>query len=193
MRQSDHHSYLTFRSLVSVIFVATLSLFFVRGEARAAVLPLSLSVQGIGIGALSGQSSLSGDVGGYSGGGFGAGFLGTLHLTDSVALRGQANYLHFTGTPLMTAFPVTLGLEYDFLRFTSLFYLYGALDAGYNNTQAMGTGGNNMTWDAALGINLGPVYGEIRYAQIMGPVLTTSQGSLGTMTYVPVVIGFTFF
>ena len=87
MRQSDHHSYLTFRSLVSVIFVATLSLFFVRGEARAAVLPLSLSVQGIGIGALSGQSSLSGDVGGYSGGGFGAGFLGTLHLNKVAWLK----------------------------------------------------------------------------------------------------------
>ena len=193
MRKADALSHLPFRHILPVILMATLSLFLLRGVAQSAVLPLSLSVQGMGIGALSGQSSLSGDVGGYSGGGFGAGFLGTLHLTDSVALRGQANYLHFTGTPLMTAFPVTLGLEYDFLRFTSLFYLYGALDAGYNNTQAAGTGGNSMTWDAALGINLGPVYGEIRYAQIMGPVVTTSQGSLGTMTYVPVVIGFTFF
>ena len=193
MRTYDRTSSLRIRYFLSVILVATLSLLSYGKSARSAVLPLSLSVQGMGIGALSGQSTVSGDVGGYSGGGFGAGFLGTLHLTDSVALRGQANYLHFTGTPLMTAFPVTLGLEYDFLKFTGLFYLYGALDAGYNNTQAEGTAANNMTWDAALGVNIGPVYGEIRYAQIMGPVLTTSQGSLGTMTYVPVVIGFTFF
>ena len=160
---------------------------------EAAVLPLSLSVQGIGIGALSGQSSLSNSVGGYSGGGFGAGFLGTFHMSDTYALRGQANYLHFTGNPLMTAFPVTLGLEMDFLRFSSLFYLYAAIDAGYNNTQAAETGGNNFTWDAALGLNLGPVYAEIRYAQIAGPLVTTSQGSLGSLSYVPVVIGFTFF
>jgi len=166
---------------------------FYPGKSSAAVLPLSLSVQGMGIGALSGQSSLSNAAGAYSGGGFGAGFLATLHLSDSVAVRGQANYLHLTGTPLMTAFPVTLGLEYDFLQFSSLFYLYGAIDAGYNNTQAQGTGGNNFTWDGALGINLGPVYAEIRYAEIAGPLVTTSQGSLGSLTYVPVVIGFTFF
>ena len=163
------------------------------GKSEAAVLPLSLSVQGIGIGALSGQSTLSNATDSYSGGGFGAGFLATFHLSDSLALRGQANYLHFTGTPLMTAFPVTLGLEYDFLHFSSLFYLYGAVDAGYNNTQSQGTAGNNFTWDGALGINLGPVYAEIRYAQISGPIVTTSQGSLGTLSYVPVVIGFTFF
>ena len=193
MRKTDRTSPLRFRYFWAAFLVATLSLFSVEGTARAAILPLSLSIQGMGIGALSGQSTVSGDVGGYSGGGFGAGLLGTLHLTDSVALRGQANYLHFTGTPLMTDFPVTLGLEYDFLRFTGLFYLYGALDGGYNNAQAVGTGGNSLTWDAALGVNIGPVYGEIRYAQILGPVLTTSQGSLGRMTYVPVVVGFTFF
>ncbi len=181
------------RSILSALFVAG-SLFLQHpGESSAAVLPLSLSVQGIGIGVLSGQSALTNSVGGYSGGGFGAGFLGTLHLSDNLALRGQANYLHFTGNPLMTAFPVTLGLEYDFLHFTDLFYFYGALDAGYNNTQAEGTGGNNFTWDAALGLNLGPVYAEIRYAQIAGPLVTTSQGSLGSLSYVPVVVGFTFF
>ena len=177
--------------IIGLVFL-TLSAFLPE-RSHAAVLPLSLSVQGIGIGALSGQSTLSNDTGSYSGGGFGAGFLATFHLSDSLALRGQANYLHFTGTPLMTAFPVTLGLEYDFLHFSSLFYFYGALDAGYNNTQAQGTGANNFTWDGALGINLGPVYAEIRYAQIAGPILTTSQGSLGTMSYVPVVVGFTFF
>ena len=180
-------------SLLSPLIVAAALLVLPQEKVSAAVLPLSLSVQGIGIGALSGQSALSNSVGGYSGGGFGAGFLGTFHLMDSVAIRGQANYLHFTGTPLMTAFPVTLGLEYDFLHFTDLFYFYGAVDAGYNNTQAEGTGGNNFTWDSALGLNLGPVYAEIRYAQIAGPLVTTSQGSLGSLSYVPVVVGFTFF
>ena len=180
-------------SLLSSLIVVAALLPGPNEKVSAAVLPLSLSVQGIGIGAMSGQSSVSNSVGGYSGGGFGAGFLGTLHLTDSVAVRGQANYLHFTGTPLMTAFPVTLGLEYDFLHFTDFLYLYGAVDAGYNNTQAEGTGGNNFTWDAALGLNLGPVYAEIRYAQIAGPLVTTNQGNLGSLTYVPVVVGFTFF
>ncbi|MCL4486268.1 MAG: hypothetical protein M1537_08110 [Nitrospirae bacterium] len=180
-------------SFLSALMMAGGLILLSPGKSPAAVLPLSLSVQGIGIGVLSGQSSLTNSVGGYTGGGFGAGFLATLHLLDNVALRGQANYLHFTGTPLMTAFPVTLGLEYDFLHFTDLFYFYGALDAGYNNTQAEGTGGNNFTWDAALGLNLGPVYAEIRYAQISGPLVTTSQGSLGSLSYVPVVVGFTFF
>lgn len=193
MIKSDRTLRIGLGHLCSVILISTLSLFFLKGESRAAVLPLSLSVQGMGIGALSGQSTLSQDTGAYSGGGFGAGVLATFHLTDTFDLRGQANYLHFTGTPLMTAFPVTLGVEYDFLKFTGLFYLYAAVDAGYNNTQAAGTGGNSATWDGALGVNVGPVYGEIRYAQIMGPVLNTSQGGLGTMTYVPVVIGFTFF
>jgi len=182
-----------FHTLFAALLVSCLIVFASPGQGRSAVLPLSLSVQGMAIGALSGQSTVSGDVGGYSGGGFGAGFLGTFHLSDSFALRGQANYLHFTGTPVMTAFPVTLGLEVDFLKFSSLFYLYAAVDAGYNNTQAGGTSGNSATWDGALGINLGPVYGEIRYAQITGPLITTPQGSLGSMTYVPVVVGFTFF
>ncbi len=180
-------------ALIVFSFLAVLFSGFFPERSPAAVLPLSLSVQGIGIGVLSGQSTLSNSTGSYAGGGFGAGFLGTLHVSNSIALRGQANYLHLTGNPVMTAFPVTLGLEYDFLQFSSLSYLYGAIDAGYNNTQAQGTGGNNFTWDGALGVNLGPVYAEIRYAQIAGPLVTTSQGSLGTLSYVPVVVGFTFF
>lgn len=162
-------------------------------QVSAAVLPLSLSIQGMAIGGLSGQSSLSNSTGSYDGSGYGGGLLATLHLTSSIAARGQANVLHLTGNPVLTAFPVTLGLEYDFLQFSSLFYLYAAVDGGYNNTQAQGTAGNNLTWDGALGVNLGPVYAEIRYAQIAGPVISTNQGQLGTLTYIPIVVGFTFF
>ena len=182
-----------FKNAVLATIVVCGAIFQSPISSKAAVFPLSLSVQGIGIGALSGQSTLSNSTNSYMGGGFGAGFLGTLHITDFWALRGQANYLHFTGSPMMTAFPVTLGLEANFLQFTSAFYLYAAIDAGYNNTQALGTGGNNFTWDAALGLNLGPVYAEIRYAQIAGPLVTTNQGSLGSLSYIPVVVGFTFF
>ncbi len=161
-------------------------------KAEAAILPVSLSVQGIGVDVLSGQSSVLGNTTSYSGLGLGGGAMVELNLPGPLSLRAQANYIHFAGTPVFNILPITGGVQMDLFSLLP-FTVYLAGDAGYNETTGLGTSGGNFTWDAGVGVSFGPVYVEGRYTYIAGPIMSTSQGTMGGMSYIPIVVGFTFF
>ncbi|MHB1755968.1 MAG: hypothetical protein ACYCT9_00420 [Leptospirillum sp.] len=161
-------------------------------KAEAAILPVSLSVQGIGVDVLSGQSSVLGNTNSYSGLGLGGGAMVELNLPGPLSLRAQANYIHFAGTPVFNILPITGGVQMDLFSLLP-FTVYLAGDAGYNETTGLGTSGGNFTWDAGVGVSFGPVYVEGRYTYIAGPIMSTSQGTMGGMSYIPIVVGFTFF
>lgn len=161
-------------------------------KASAAILPVSLSVQGIGVDVLSGQSSVLGTTNTYSGLGLGGGAMVELNLPGPLSLRAQANYIHFSGTPVFNILPITGGVQMDLFSLLP-FTVYIAGDAGYNESTGLGTSGGSFTWDAGVGVSFGPVYVEGRYAYIAGPIMTTSQGTMGSMSYIPIVVGFTFF
>lgn len=160
--------------------------------ATAAVLPLTLSIQGMGIGELSGEGTILNQSSSYSGAGWGAGLLATLNLTDSWAVRGQANFIRLTGTPAMDLVPVTLGIQYTFLNILNLVSFYALADAGYNYGTSYGGSGNSFVWDAGLGATVGIFYAEVRYESFSGPLLVAPGTSLGSLSFVPVVVGFTF-
>lgn len=159
---------------------------------EAAAFPLTLSIQGMGIGELSGVGTIDNQTTNYSGSGWGAGILATLHLSDSWAIRGQGNFIRLTGTPAIDLVPVTLGLQYTLLDMFDLISLYVLGDAGYNYGTSYGGQGNSFVWDAGIGMNVGVFYAEIRYEAISGPLLTTNNTSLGSISFVPIVVGFTF-
>jgi hypothetical protein len=161
-------------------------------KAEAAILPVSLSVQGIGVDVLSGQSTVLGNTNSYSGLGLGGGAMVELNLPGPLSLRAQANYIHFAGTPVFNILPITGGVQMDLFSLLP-FTVYLAGDAGYNETTGLGTSGGNFTWDAGVGVSFGPVYVEGRYTYIAGPIMSTSQGTMGGMSYIPIVVGFTFF
>ncbi len=173
------------------VLVMLMSQGIVRSS-EAAVLPLTLSVQGMGIGDLSGEGTILNQSTNYGGAGWGAGVLATLHLTDSWALRGQGDFIRLTGTPAMDLVPVTLGLQYTFLNVADLFSLYALGEAGYNYATSYGGQGNSFVWDAGIGMNVGIFYAEVRYEAISGPLLTTTNTSLGGISFIPIVVGFTF-
>lgn len=159
---------------------------------EAAAFPLTLSLQGMGIGELSGVGTIDNQSTNYSGAGWGAGLLATLHLSDSWAIRGQGNFIRLTGTPAIDLVPVTLGVQYTFLNVLDLISLYALGDAGYNYGTSYGGQGNSFVWDAGIGMNVGIFYAEVRYEAISGPLLTTNNTSLGSISFVPIVVGFTF-
>jgi hypothetical protein len=161
-------------------------------KVEAAILPVSLSVQGIGVDVLSGQSTVLGNTNSYSGLGLGGGAMVELNLPGPLSLRAQANYIHFAGTPVFNILPITGGVQMDLFSLLP-FTVYLAGDAGYNETTGLGTSGGNFTWDAGVGVSFGPVYVEGRYTYIAGPIMSTSQGTMGGMSYIPIVVGFTFF
>jgi len=161
-------------------------------KSEAAILPVSLSVQGIGVDVLSGQSSILGTSNTYSGLGLGGGAMVELNLPGPLSLRAQANYIHFSGTPVFNILPVTGGVQMDLFSLLP-FTVYIAGDAGYNESTGLGTSGGSFTWDAGVGVSFGPVYVEGRYTYIAGPIMSTSQGTMGPMSYIPIVVGFTFF
>ncbi len=178
-----------------LLLIGVLVILLGQGAVRssnAAVLPLTLSIQGMGIGELSGAGTILDQQTNYSGAGWGAGILATLHVTDSWAVRAQGNFIRLTGTPAMNLVPVTLGLQYTFLNVLDVVSLYVLGDAGYNYSSSYGGQGNNFVWDAGIGMNVGIFYGEIRYETISGPLLSTPTTSLGGISFVPIVVGFTF-
>jgi len=105
---------------------------------EAAILPISLSVQGIGVDVLSGQSSVLGTSNTYSGLGLGGGAMVELNLPGPLSLRAQANYIHFSGTPVFNILPITGGVQMDLFSLLP-FTVYVAGDAGYNESTGLGT------------------------------------------------------
>lgn len=186
-------SFLSKQYLVVALGVAiTFMSLSVPNKTEAAILPVSLSVQGIGVDVLSGQSSVLGTTNTYSGLGLGGGAMVELNLPGPLSLRAQANYIHFSGTPVFNILPITGGVQMDLFSLLP-FTVYVAGDAGYNESTGLGTSGGSFTWDAGVGVSFGPVYVEGRYTYIAGPIMSTSQGTLGSMSYIPIVVGFTFF
>ncbi|AKS22976.1 hypothetical protein BOX24_06075 [Leptospirillum ferriphilum] len=177
--------------MVLTLLALTVFLLVAR-PASAAVLPLTLSIQGMGVGALSGEGTILNQSSSYSGGGWGAGLLATLNVTDSWGIRAQANFIRLTGTPAMDLVPVTLGIQYTFLNILDVVSLYALGDAGYNYGSSYGGSGNTFVWDAGLGATVGIFYAEVRYESFSGPLLTAPGTSLGSLSFVPVVVGFTF-
>ncbi|MHB1605069.1 MAG: hypothetical protein ACYCTV_01560 [Leptospirales bacterium] len=178
-----------------LVLIGVLVMLLSQGNVRtsdAAVLPLTLSLQGMGIGDISGDGVIQNQSTNYSGAGWGAGVLATFHFADSWAIRGQANFIRLTGTPAMDLVPITLGLQYTFLNIVDVVSLYVLGDAGYNYGESYGGQGNSFVWDAGLGLNVGIFYAELRYESISGPLLTTSNTSLGGVSFIPIVVGFTF-
>lgn len=178
-----------------LLLLGVLVLLVSQGNLRssdAAVLPLTLSLQGMGIGDLSGEGTILNQSTNYGGAGWGAGVLATFHVSDSWAIRGQANFIRLTGTPAMNLVPITLGLQYTFLNVLDVVSLYVLGDAGYNYGSSYGGQGNSFVWDAGVGMNVGIFYAEVRYEAISGPLVTTSNTSLGSISFIPVVVGFTF-
>lgn len=161
-------------------------------QSLAAILPISLSVQGIGVDVLSGQSSVLGTSNTYTGLGLGGGAMMDVNIPGPLTLRAQVNYIHFAGTPVFNILPITGGAQLDLFSILP-FTVYLAGDAGYNESSGLGTSGGNFTWDAGIGVSFGPVYVEGRYTYIAGPIMSTSQGTMGPMSYIPIVVGFTFF
>lgn len=191
-RRSEKNSFLV-KCLLAVVGIAiALSSLSAPGKAEGAILPVSLSVQGIGVDVFSGQSSVLGTTDTYSGLGLGGGAMVELNLPGPLSLRAQANYIHFSGTPVFNILPITGGVQMDLFSLLP-FTVYIAGDAGYNESTGLGTSGGNFTWDAGVGVSFGPVYVEGRYTYIAGPIMSTSQGSMGPMSYIPIVVGFTFF
>ena len=182
-----------FRTLrISVSLLAMAVFLLVARPSSAAVLPLTLSLQGMGVGALSGEGTILNQSTNYSGGGWGAGVLATLNVTDSWGIRAQANYIRLTGTPAMDLVPITLGIQYTFLNILDVVSLYALGDAGYNYGSSYGGSGNTFVWDAGLGATVGIFYAEVRYESFSGPLLKAPGTSLGSLSFVPVVVGFTF-
>lgn len=178
-----------------LLLLGVLVLLVSQGNLRssdAAVLPLTLSLQGMGIGDLSGEGTILNQSTNYGGAGWGAGVLATFHVSDSWAIRGQANFIRLTGTPAMNLVPITLGLQYTFLNVLDVVSLYVLGDAGYNYGSSYGGQGNSFVWDAGVGMNVGIFYAEVRYEAISGPLVTTSNTSLGSISFIPIVVGFTF-
>lgn len=178
--------------LVALGFTLALTSLSSPKKTEAAILPVSLSVQGVGVDVLSGQSSVLGTTNTYSGLGLGAGAMAELNLPGPLSLRAQVNYIHFSGTPVFNILPITGGVQMDLFSLLP-FTVYVVGDAGYNESTGLGTSGGNFTWDAGVGVSFGPVYVEGRYTYIAGPIMSTSQGTMGPMSYIPIVVGFTFF
>lgn len=187
------HRGITYAGIVLGVFLFAVPGIWGPCEARGASFPLTLSLQGMGVVGVSGQGTINGQNTSFTGEGWGAGLLGTLHFSEDWALRAQGDYIQLTGTPVAGLVPMTLGLQYTVLRIFDLASLYILGDAGYNFGQSYGNTGNSFVWDAGVGLNVGILYAEVRYEEVAGPIVTSPNTSLGSTSFFPIVVGITFF